>query len=68
MGKSVSRRLYQYNEDDFPILVLNSNNKFSNNKFKSKQGEAVNWQLLFVSIFMCIHAVIRLGKNKKLNS
>ena len=47
---------YQYNEDDFSIQVFISNKLFSNYKFTSKQREAVTWQLLFVSTFMCIHA------------
>ena len=51
------RRLYQCNEEDFSIQVLISSVLFSNYDLAGKQREAVNWQILFVSMFMCIHAV-----------
>ena len=37
-------------------------------KFKNTQREAVQWQLFFVSMFMCIHAVKKLGRNEKFKS
>ena len=38
-------------------LSFNINKLFPSLKFTSKQREDVNLQLLFVSTFMCIHAV-----------
>ena len=49
---------YNYGQDFFLFLV----------KFTRKQIEAVNWQLLFVSMFKCIHAVWKLVRNKKSKS
>ena len=53
------RRLHQYNKDDvsFKLLFLTS---FLKN---FKQTEASNWQLLFVSLFICIHIVWQIGRN-----
>ena len=55
------RCLYQYNEDDFSISVLVTNKLF----FNCKQKEAVNWQLLSVSmLFMYSNSVKALYKSK----
>ena len=51
-----------YNEDDISIQILISDKLFSNSKFTSKEREAVNGQFLFVSMFMCIHAVWMLSR------
>ena len=44
-----------------------SNRVFSNYKFTSKQREAVNWQLLFVSVLMCIQLFETLVEIKNWN-
>ena len=49
------------------IEVLISIKIISSYKFTSKQREAVIWQFLFVSMFMCIHAVWKLGRNQNWN-
>ena len=46
-----------------------SNKLFLNYKFTREQKEAVNWQLLFVFMFMCIQfAAWNLGRNQILKS
>ena len=39
----------------------------TNNKLESKDREAVKWQLPFVTMFICIHAVYKLSRNQKWN-
>ena len=57
------------NEDDIFIKILISNKLFLNYKFTREQKEAVNWQLLFVFMFMCIQfAAWNLGRNQILKS
>ena len=50
------RRLDQYNKDDVSLI---SNKIF----LFLKKTETANWQLFFVSMFMCIHFVWQLGRN-----
>ena len=51
--------IYGQQQDNLSFWV------FSNYKFSR---EVVNWQLLFTSMFMCIQAVWKLGRNPKLKS
>jgi len=53
MASSYIFRLYQYNEDDFSIQVLISNEFFWNYKFTSKQRDAVNLRASF-----CFHVYV----------
>ena len=44
--------------------IFLSNKLFSNDKVTSKQREAVNWQLLYISVFICIHAIWKIVRIK----
>ena len=59
-----SWRLHQYNEDDFSVWIwlLSAIGKL----LISEQRKSVSWQLLFVYLYICIHAASKLVRNPKL--
>ena len=58
-----SQRFNQYNSDDFSIVVQNFISLLQITGFQVNKEK-----LLVVSMFMCIHTVEKLGRNKKFKS